>query len=284
MDKAALFDYLKSQVANSNEPHEAQRIAGMLGEYLLEAHPDTRLALADQLIERIVQGEPVQYVIGYTWFYNLKLEVNSYVLIPRPETEELVDWLVQDVRKGLISNEPDILDVGTGSGCIALALKKQIPGSDITGVDISYEALALAMSNAVANNLMVQFRQYDFLNESPDNLYDAIISNPPYVSQEEYQQISSTVRDFEPLIALTPLSEDPLVFYRVLAEYGRAHLKPNGRMYLELNEFHAEEIRALFIEAEYTTDMREDMQGKWRMLKAGRGISDLGMRISEGEK
>lgn len=269
MTRQTLKLYLQEQLEQSFEKDEAGRITRILFECITEQASEAWQAEAVRFLDRIKSGEPVQYVTGNTWFYNLKIGVSPAVLIPRPETEELVDWLVKDLRNTLITSEPEILDVGTGSGCISLALKKMIPGSFVTGVDISTEALALAMANAVSNDLMVEFRQYDFLNEYPDNQYDAIISNPPYISHQEYQHIAASVRDFEPKIALTPVSEDPLIFYRVLAEYGKTHLKPDGRMYLELNEFLADEIHAIFIEAGYQTEMRKDMQGKWRMLKAG---------------
>ena len=268
LDKAELLEYLNAQLPASDDPREKQSIAGILGEYLLESNPDARHALADHCLERIAQGEPVQYITGYTWFYDLKLTVTPDTLIPRPETEELVEWVLKDHRKGLIYKDPEILDVGTGSGCISVAIKKQIPSAHVAAIDISADALRVAMSNAVAHELMVEFRIYNILQEDLDRTFDVIICNPPYISNEEIDILSTQVRDHEPQLALTTGADDPLVFYHRLTELGKTHLNTGGRLYMELNEFRAQDIRSLFVNAGYETELRKDLQGKWRMLAA----------------
>lgn len=270
MERAELFEYLKAQIPAGDDPRETQSIAGILGEYLLESNPVARKALADHCLERLAQGEPIQYITGSTWFYNLQLSVTPDVLIPRPETEELVEWVIEDHRHGLIYKDPEILDVGTGSGCIALAIKKHIPSAHVAAIDISADALRVAMTNAIQHNVMIEFRIYDILHEELERTFDVIICNPPYITQVEMRLLSTQVRDHEPHLALTTGTEDPLLFYKRLTELGQTHLNRNGRMYMELNEFHAQEIQQLFIATGYETELRKDMHGKWRMLMCRR--------------
>lgn len=260
---------MKERLSPSIETGEALSLVRILAEHIEANQSDEWRTLADQCLERLIRREPVQYITGQTWFYDLKLNVNPFVLIPRPETEELVDWVVQDYRKGLIHSDPEILDVGTGSGCIALAIKKQIHSAHVEAIDVSPDALAVAMYNAVANEVMIEFRLYDILIEDLDRTFDIIVSNPPYVSQEELDNLSPEVRDYEPVIALAPETGGPLIFYERLVELGKTHLNTGGLIYMELSEFRASEIESLFIAAGYSTELRKDMQGKMRMLKAG---------------
>jgi release factor glutamine methyltransferase len=266
LDKTGLINYLNERLGGYPDTREASSIAGILADYLLADSTANLHERADVCVERVRKGEPVQYVTGNTWFYDLQLGVTPAVLIPRPETEELVEWILDDYRNQLIPSEPEILDIGTGSGCIALALKKNIATCHIAAIDISADALCVAMSNAVTNEVMIEFRLYDILKEELERTFDVIVSNPPYISRDELQMLSKQVRDYEPVLALCPDPDDALVFYRRLAELGKTHLNTNGRMYLELNEFRAQEIKALFDTAGYETELRKDMQDKWRML------------------
>ena len=261
--------YLFYQLCNIYDLGEARSISRLLAELISGAPPENWHDLADLWLLRMAKNEPIQYIVGYTWFYGLKIKVDQRVLIPRPETEELVDMVVQDYRNNLIINQPQILDVGTGSGCIALAIKKNISRADVHAIDVSSDAQIVAQANASVYGLDIDFTRSDILIDTMSRTFDVIISNPPYVSDEEFGRLSSQVREYEPRQALMPDSEDPLIFYRKLAEFGKTNLNTNGTMYLELNEFRAYEIRALFIDAGYDTDLRKDMQGKWRMLKAG---------------
>ena len=270
MKSRDIYSYLHEQLVPVFTARDAEQHAYLLAEFVAASNTSDWQSLADRSVERLLKGEPVQYIIGYVWFYHLKLMVTPAVLIPRPETEELVDWLIQDYRKGLIHKSPSILDAGTGSGCIALAISKQITEAIVTGIDVSGEALKVARANAILHQSKADFQCMDILHADLHGVYDVIISNPPYISKEEFSQLSPSVRNFEPAIALTPEENDALIFYRKIAELGKTHLTSHGWIYAELNEFRAEDIRSIFADLGYSTEMRKDMQGKWRMLKATR--------------
>ena len=226
---------------------------------------------ADNLIQEALQElllhKPVQYVLGEAWFYNMKLKVNEHVLIPRPETEELVEQLIKDRKSKL--TDPAILDIGTGSGCIPIAIKKNLPASKVTSIDISEKALALAKENAALHNASISFAQIDFLDEStwPSlPFFDIIISNPPYIPINEKEKLSKNVTDFEPHLALFVPNHSPLVFYQKIAAFGREHLLPGGKIYVETHEGHAKETAALFADNYETVMIKKDMYGKERMI------------------
>lgn len=263
-----LQSYLTGRLTAHFPEGETTSLVRILGEYLNTLPDAARQSAAEQCLDRLVQGEPIQYITGYSWFYDLKLTVTPAVLIPRPETEELADWIIRDIHEGLRTTSPDIIDIGTGSGCIALALKKHLPGAHVTATDISADALGIARANAAIHGLEINFLQHDFLHDPLPARYDLIVSNPPYISHAEYAALSGMVRDYEPSVALAPLTDDPLIFYRRIAETGAAHLQEGGSIYVEISEFRPDAIRALFIDHGYHTDLRKDMQGKWRMLKA----------------
>lgn len=228
-------------------------------------------ASADKLIQSALQElllhKPVQYVLGEAWFYRMKLKVNEHVLIPRPETEELVEQLITDRKSKL--TDPSILDIGTGSGCIPVAIKKNLPASKLTAIDISKDALALAMENAAMYNTHINFLQMDFLDEStwPSlPLFDIIISNPPYIPIDEKEKLAKHVTDFEPHLALFVPSDSALMFYEKIAAFGINHLLPGGKIYLETHEDHAMETAALFLRNYPTVMIKKDMNGKERMI------------------
>jgi release factor glutamine methyltransferase len=226
---------------------------------------------ADKLIQDTLQElllhKPVQYVLGEAWFYHMKLKVNSYVLIPRPETEELVEQLIADRKSKL--TDPAILDIGTGSGCIPIAIKKNLPASKLTAIEISKEALALATENAAMHNAHINFIEIDFLDETTWPtlpLFDIIISNPPYIPTHEKEKLAKNVTEFEPHLALFVPDRSPLVFYEKIAAFGRDHLLPNGKIYLETHEDLAKETAALFRIHYQTVMIKKDMYGKDRMV------------------
>ena len=266
-----LKEYINNRLYSCFNTREAASITRILLEYLKTVADKNPKEVADACVARILSGEPVQYVTGYTWFYHLRLHVNEHVLIPRPETEELVDWLIQDYLQGRIKTGPDIVDIGTGSGCIALAACKFIENALVMAIDISPEALAVATANATALHLDVTFQCKDILEEGLEGIYDVIIANPPYISLGEMNALPRQVSAYEPQIALSPPVDDPLVFYRRLAILGIQHLRPAGSLYVELSEFRAEEIQQIFVDVGYQTEMRRDLQGKWRMLKGIKG-------------
>ena len=224
--------------------------------------------------QKLIQGIPLQYILGETEFYDLIVKVNQSVLIPRPETEELVDWAL--ITSRIINGETEILkllDIGTGSGCIAISIKKYIPLADITAIDISEAALNIARQNADLNQVKINFIQDDIFK--PTNLelinskYDLILSNPPYVTEAEKDQMLDNVLNHEPHIALFVPDNDPLVFYRAIADFALNHLKINGFLFFELNEkFGKETINLLKEKGFKEIELRQDMGGKDRMIRA----------------
>jgi release factor glutamine methyltransferase len=236
-------------------------------------------------LERLAKNEPIQYVTGKAWFYGLPLYVNKHVLIPRPETEELVHWIVQDVKKsgkdvfngkGILADETKqlkIMDVGTGSGCIALALKNAMPRAEVWGCDTSDAALNVARRNGSELNIRVDFQGTDFLDIPQQKqlpTVDIVVSNPPYVPMQDRNAMHSNVVDHEPHVALFVPDEDPLIFYRALAAFGEHRLYDGGSIYMEIHESAAGSVTGLFKDRGYVVETRKDMQGKDRMVKATR--------------
>jgi release factor glutamine methyltransferase len=221
----------------------------------------------DNLLERLLKHEPLQYVTGIADFYGLKFKVNEHVLIPRPETEELAEWIINDNKhKGTIS----IIDIGTGSGCIPVTLKTQMPQVVVSAVDISEDALEVAKQNAKYNNAEIEFLTCDVLNEPlPGNGYNIIVSNPPYIHTNEQELMRNNVLNYEPHIALFTPGEDVLIFYRRIAELAKTSLKANGMAYVEINEAKGEEVKQLFLAAGFTeVIVKKDMSGKDRMVRS----------------
>ncbi|MBS1623364.1 MAG: peptide chain release factor N(5)-glutamine methyltransferase [Bacteroidetes bacterium] len=213
---------------------------------------------------RLLTNEPMQYVLGYAEFHGLKFKVNKDVLIPRPETEELVDWILADMQQ----SQASILDIGTGSGCIPISLKNARPDWQVSAVDISTDALAVAKENATLNHAAVHFSQADILSQLPSGKYDVIVSNPPYISEEEKNVMSGNVLNYEPHIAL--FADDPLIFYRRIAAIAPQLLNDSGSIYLETSEYRAAETVAIFEQAGYHAKVKNDLSGRERMVKATR--------------
>jgi release factor glutamine methyltransferase len=218
-------------------------------------------------LERLKQGEPVQYITGGTEFYGLPFRVDRRVLIPRPETEELVEWIIRENRDLPVR----ILDIGTGSGCIAVSLAVNLSGAGISACDVSEEALNLAVSNAETNRASIRFFAFNLLDQMavlPEK-YEVIVSNPPYVREGERVHMSRNVLDYEPELALFVPDADPLLYCRSLALLGRKYLQDGGKLYLEINEnFPAEVVRLLENAGFYGIEVRKDLNGKARMIRA----------------
>ncbi len=224
-------------------------------------------ALIQKALQQLLLHKPVQYVLGEAWFYHMKLKVNEHVLIPRPETEELVEQLITDRKSKL--TDPAILDIGTGSGCIPIAIKKNLPASKLTAIDVSKYALALATENAAMHNAYITFTHLDFLDESrwvSLPVFDIIISNPPYIPVNEKEKLAKNVTQFEPHLALFVPDKSPLIFYEKIAAFGRDHLTHNGKIYLETHEDYAQQTAALFRGHYQTVMIKKDMYGKERMI------------------
>ena len=230
-------------------------------------------ALLESLMLRLEQGEPIQYVIGFANFCNRDFAVEPDVLIPRPETEELCYWIMQDAKNATPTSQgKTILDIGTGSGCIAITLALDIPKTKVTAWDISKEAIVTAQRNAdklcCAN---VKFQERDVLsqNEDDNSLYDIIVSNPPYICKKEAEDMEANVLEHEPHTALFVPDDDPLLFYKHIADYSAKALKPNGLLYFELNPLYAEDTKEMLAEKNFVNIIiKEDQFGKHRMIRA----------------
>ncbi len=223
-------------------------------------------------LPQLQQHCPIQYVLGETEFYGHLFYVNENVLIPRPETEELVSWIHTEQQEKNIR----ILDIGTGSGCIAisLALALALPQSEVWAIDISPEAIAVAKKNAILNNTTVSFVEADIFSPSTtlnEQIFDVIVSNPPYVRESEKQQMHPNVLQYEPSLALFVPDTDALRYYQAIAEFAVTHLSENGVVYLEINEALTTETTAVFIERGFDKAiLKHDINGKPRMLKVSR--------------
>ncbi len=219
----------------------------------------------DSILEHINNNVPIQYVTNSSCFYGIDLYINEDVLIPRPETEELVDWILKD---NLPSSEYHVLDIGTGSACISIALKTHRKNWTITGVDISPAAIQVARQNGAMLDLDISFSLSDFLmpDSQPQGIFDIVVSNPPYVDASEMNLSYNSPAD--PLIALIPNDKNCLIFYEEIASWSLIHLRASGSIYCELNEFRFAEIQEIFFNAGFRNIvLKDDMQGKKRMIR-----------------
>ena len=238
-------------------------------------------------LQRLLTHEPIHYVLNKAWFYGMELYVDNAVLIPRPETEELVHWIISDAKTAgaaVFSRGPaqadattqlKILDIGTGSGCIALALKKEMPKAEVWGCDVSEEALNVARRNGSALDIRVDFQGINFLDEAQQTFLptvDIIVSNPPYIPLQDKETMQPNVLNFEPHTALFVPNGDALLFYKAIARFAKKRLYENGTIYLEIHEDLAAGVVQLFrTEGYQQIEVRKDMQGKERMVKVGSG-------------
>ena len=267
------------QLSTIYPPQEIESITMLIFEKILglsrihirlnqhETISTANLTQIKEILNRLIQFEPIQYVLGEAEFYGCTFKVNPSVLIPRQETEELVDWIIRDYK----NLKPRILDLGSGSGCIPITLMKNLPGSVAEGWDISIEALRIAQENAFRNRISVSFKCIDLLN-TVDSVkfekYDIIVSNPPYVTFSEKAFIHQNVIQFEPHLALFVPDTDPLIFYRKIAELAIRQLKPGGHLYLEINEkFGNETAELLALKGFISVNLRKDIHGRDRMIR-----------------
>lgn len=291
------YQHLRQVLTAVHETSEAEAMAALVvenvgGKKLNQLKGELLIATQTQQIDLILQQllthRPLQYVLNEAWFYGLKFEVNESVLIPRPETEELVDWIVKEVKSGKWKVESEkvqntkydirhaasllsILDIGTGSGCIPIAIKKNLPEVDVSAIDVCSEALHVATTNAVNNETEINFQLLDFLDENKWNQlekYDIIVSNPPYIKNTEANSMSKHVLQFEPHKALFVPDEDALLFYRKIADFALQHLQPTGAVYVEINQQLGKETVELFQQKGFMVELKKDMSGNERMVKA----------------
>lgn len=255
-----------------------------LERFVLALQPDLSITKGEEqpLFEALAQlklNRPIQYIIGKMTFMDLDFEVDDNVLIPRPETEELVRWILEEAQRARVeirarkkeneNSELKILDIGTGSGCIAISLAKNIPEAKVYALDISKGALEIAHRNAVKNETIVEFIKASIL-EAPElqDGFDFIVSNPPYVREIEKNEMEKNVLENEPDLALFVSNENPLVFYKAITQFAKGHLNTNGTLFLEINQYLAKETRAILEQHNFSEiELRKDMFDNDRMLK-----------------
>ena len=272
------------ELAGNYPSEEVQSFFGLLAESILKysryetvTHATEIISEAKQqqfyaAIERLKEYEPIQYIIGETEFYGLPFKVTPATLIPRPETEELVSWVIDHSEKWAQRTQPlTILDIGTGSGCIAISLAKNLANSEVTALDVSSEAVAVAKQNADMNGVAVNFLEVDILNATElSGTFDLIVSNPPYVRELEKEQMEANVLSHEPHSALFVSNHDPLMFYRAIATLAKRFLKPQGTLFFEINEYLSEELSTLLEKMSFSEVItRKDLFGKDRMMGCG---------------
>ena len=223
----------------------------------------------EAIISELKTEKPIQYIIGETWFYDSKFYVNEYTLIPRSETEELVDWIVETEKENDKREKLTILDIGTGTGCIPISLKKNIPQAEVSAIDVSEEALKVARKNAESNQVEINFILQNILEtEDLKQQFDIIVSNPPYVRNLEKQEIKKNVLEFEPHLALFVEDTDALLFYRKIAELALKNLSSNGLLFFEINQYLGKETVELLENLGFKNiELKKDIYGNDRMIK-----------------
>jgi release factor glutamine methyltransferase len=276
------LQYIISQIAPVYASGEAANIAELVIENITGISKKERAVAKDReltslqpgkiepVIQRLLSHEPIQYILNEAWFCGLKFYVDKNVLIPRPETEELVEWVISGCKFPLENLR--ILDIGSGSGCIPITLKRRLRKADVWGCDISGDALTIARRNADALDVAVDFLQLDFLDEKERMQLpkaDIIVSNPPYVPLRDKPDMNKNVTDYEPGLALFVPDKDPLVFYNAIAGFAKTHLHPGGKIYVEIHEESGNAVAEIFIRSGYAVVIKKDMQGKERMLVIG---------------
>ena len=275
--KKHFFDSLQ----DIQDEQEIESFFFILTEYLLHLkrvdvalNPD--FEISDAAIEKwnaflveLQQEKPIQYITGEAWFYGLRFEVNENTLIPRPETEELVEWIIESQKSKVQSQKLEILDIGTGSGCIPISLKANLPQANVSAIDVSEQALEVAKINAVSNNVEVNFIQANILEvEDLNQHFDVIVSNPPYVRNLEKQEIKKNVLDYEPHLALFVEDTDALLFYRKIAQLALKNLSPNGLLFFEINQYLGNETVELLENLGFKNiELKKDIYGNDRMIR-----------------
>ena len=277
------YQRLLAQLYEVYETREAANIADMVMEEVTGQPKIERIVYKDlpvsgeqqkqleKISDELLNYRPVQYVLGEAWFMDMKLLVNEHVLIPRPETEELVEWIIKDVEQSG-NKELSLIDIGTGSGCIPIAVKRKVPQITVCAIDISDDALQVAKLNSLEQSVIIDFLHVDFLKEIDWNklgMYDRIVSNPPYIKKSEEAVMRDNVLKYEPHLALFVPNEDALLFYKAIARFSQEHLKLGGSIYVEINEALGEQVIEVFTKNGFSDIiLKKDMQGKDRMVKA----------------
>lgn len=279
----AEFNRFRALLANLYEPGEASSITNLVFEELFklrphqlklsgeqEVNPEDKRNL-DTILDRLLRHEPVQYILGFAWFMNERFLVNESTLIPRPETEELVSWIGEEWKD---RPEVSVLDLGTGSGCIGIALMKRLTAARLLAIDKSEGAIHTARINAqqlLKDPQYTRFLVQDMLDPQwweQLETFDLIVSNPPYVREREKGEMAVRVLDYEPPLALFVPDTDPLLYYGAIAELAKTHLTKNGQLFFEINSAFGADMQEMLASLGYKSEVRKDMQGKDRMVKA----------------
>lgn len=219
----------------------------------------------DSILMQLKTGRPVQYILKETVFYGLPFKVTESVLIPRPETEELVDWILETA--GSVPEIGSLIDIGTGSGCIAVSFKKNLPAIDVIGLDVSEKAIEIASANAILNEVVIDFIKADIRNFRTEQKFDIVVSNPPYITIDEKEEMHRNVLENEPHLALFVSNERPLIFYECIADFALQSLNKDGMLFFEINEHFGKETVDMLASKSFTNIvLRKDMQGKDRMI------------------
>ena len=272
-----------SELQTIQEDSEIESFFFILTEYLhdlkridISLNPDFEVSETDLqkwnvIISELKTEKPIQYITGEAWFYGLRFEVNENTLIPRPETEELVEWIVDGQKTKDKRQKVSILDIGTGSGCSQITIKKEIPNALVSAIDVSEKALEMARKNAIDNEVEVNFILQNILeSESLIEKYDIIVSNPPYVRNLEKQEIKKNVLAYEPHLALFVEDTDALLFYRKIAQLALSGLAPNGKLFFEINQYLGKETIELLENLGFKNiELRKDFVGNDRMICCG---------------
>ncbi len=275
-----IFTYIKQRLQDFQYP--AEEITPLAKEMLVSVFGFTASRLyagkdndfsskereqLEDILDRLSRHEPIQYIVGEVCFGGMSFKVTPGVLIPRPETAELIEWVVSDMKD---ETSFSVLDIGTGSGCIPVSLAARLPQAVVHAWDISEEALQVAAENARINHVSVQYRHQDVFQPCPaDKHFRVIVSNPPYIAEKEKQEMEANVLQWEPGLALFVPDEDPLRFYRRIAEVGQALLEPDGSLYFEINRNYGPETVSLLRQMGYVAvELRKDIFGNDRMVKA----------------
>lgn len=279
MTTTAAYNNLEKELEKIYEKREAGNIADWILEFItgqkkwkrkMENRDLTRQQVQQlaQYSDELMQHKPVQYVLGEAWFCGMRFFVNEHVLIPRPETEELMQAIVEDQKT---RNRLSILDIGTGSGCIPIALAKKLPFAEVTSMDISPEAIKIARRNAAEQKVETVFYCMDFLDRegwTSMKKFDVVVSNPPYIPINEKERLSKNVVDFEPGEALFVPEKEALLFYIAIEEFSKTHLHPQGKIYLEVHEDFAKAVQQHFSKRKWNATILRDMYGKERIVTA----------------
>lgn len=288
MKLKAILELFHTDLDATYGKNEVQSFFSLLMEHHLDLKPivlvlNPELTISDEncivfndALNRLKQEEPIQYIIGKTEFFGLPFKVNPHTLIPRPETEELVDWIIK--QPAIYNQQRNLLDIGTGTGCIAISIAKQLLKTKIFALDVSEEALKIAKQNAKQNDVNIHFLKVDILNKAHWNLefkdleFDIMVSNPPYVRELEKLKMKDNVLKHEPELALFVDDNDPLIFYKTICEFAQQHLKSGGMLFFEINQYLGDEMLQLLKTYLFKNiELKKDMFGNDRMIKAVKG-------------